>query len=161
MTRTEISSLEQELGVKLPQRYQDVLENHGLSGEWTEHPELFTDVTVLRQENRHFLQKSDDLSDVKQPGLLGAIKFFLLYGSGKRLVDYRRKVQKKWVQGKRFVVGNDLGEEQYFIVLDDPEIKVHRFDLELQRSKVVAASIEAWLIEVRRRQRESETDAKT
>lgn len=90
--------------------------------------------------------------------MLGALKFFLLYGSGKRLVEHRRKWHKAWVQGKRFVIGNDLGEEQYFIVLSDPTCTVHRYELETQRSRKVAGSLTEWLAKVRRWQLEAESE---
>jgi hypothetical protein len=155
----QIESLERALGFALPPGYCEALSEHGLSGDWTDHPEFITDVDALLAENKHFKMIPEDLSDIRSPGLMGSLKFWLIYGSGRRLVEFRRKLHKTWVQGRRFIVGNDLGEEQYFIVLDDPDLKVHRYELESRHSKVVAISLPKWLAEVKRRQAEAESDA--
>jgi hypothetical protein len=159
VTSQEVDSLEQAVGFALPQAYRQALTTHDLWGDWTDHPEFITDLQTLVSENRHFKLVPEDLSDVRSPGLLGSLKFWLIYGSGRRLVEFRRRLHKTWVQGRRFIIGNDLGEEQYFVVLDDPELKVHRYELESERSKVIARSLPEWLAEVKRRQRQAESDA--
>lgn len=111
MSPAELAEIESALGVTLPQRYRTALQDHGLSADWTEHPEFITDKATLAQENRHFRMNPEDLSEVRAPGVLGSIRFYLLYGSGKRLVDSRRKWFATWAKGGRFVIGNDLGEE--------------------------------------------------
>ncbi len=159
MNPSQIASLERTLGFTLPAAYCTALSEHGLPGEWTDHPEFITDVDALLAENKHFKLNPEDLSDVRNPGIIGALKFWLLYGSGRRLIESRRKQHKTWSQGRRFIIGNDLGEEQYFIVLDDPKLKVYRYELESQRSKVVAGSLPEWVAEVKRRWADAESDA--
>ena len=159
VTPSQVASLEHTLGFTLPAGYCRALCEHGLPGEWTDHPEFITDGDALLAENKHFKLNPEDLSDIRRPGIVGAVKFWLLYGSSRRLIDVRRKLHKTWTQGRRFIIGNDLGEEQYFIVLDDPSLKVYRYELESQRSHVVAGSLPEWLAEVRRRQAEAESDA--
>ncbi len=148
MNSSQIAAAEHAIGVEFPAPYRVALESHGLPGEWTEHPEFFTNPDILISENKHFKRDPQDLSDVRTPGALGALKFWLTYGSGKRLIEFRRRLHKTWVQGKRLIIGNDLGEEQYFIILDDPEVRVHRHELESRQSRVVAPSVQAWLKEV-------------
>ena len=159
MTPSEIAGVESATGVKLPETYRRALQTHDLSGDWEDHPEFVTDPNVLITENKHFTMNPEDLSEIRSPGLVGALKFFLLYGSGKRVLATRRKWYDTWVKGKRFVIGSDLGEEQYFIVLSDPTTAVHCYELETQRSRRVASSAEDWLLEVKRRQAEAESEA--
>jgi SMI1 / KNR4 family (SUKH-1) len=161
MSPAEIAEIESALGVTLPQRYRTALQNHGLSADWTEHPEFITDKATLAQENRHFRMNPEDLSEVRAPGVLGSIKFYLLYGSGKRLLDSRRKWFATWAKGGRFVIGNDLGEEQYYIKLSEASPTVHCYQLENKRSRKVAESLDAWLVEVKRRQVEAEAESET
>ena len=142
MSPEEIAALEQSLAITLPQAYRQSLQHHELVGDWTDHPEFITDRATLAAENKHFATKPEDLSDVRKPGLLGAIKFFLVYGSGKRLLNTRRNWFATWAKGRRFIIGNDLGEEQYYIVLTQPAPSVYRYQLENKRSRKVAESLD-------------------
>jgi hypothetical protein len=156
MSPSEVAELERNLGIVLPQAYRHALQDNELSGDWTDHPEFITDPTTLAQDNRYFRMTPEDLSELRKPGLLGAIRFLLFYGSGKRLLESRRKWFDTWVTGGRFIIGNDLGEEQYYIVLSEASPKVYRYELETKRSRAVAASLAEWLVEVKRRQVEAE-----
>jgi hypothetical protein len=158
MNAPEVLALESAVGVSLPAEYKRALQGHALTGEWTDHPEFITDACVLIAENAHFKMNPDDLSEVRTPGIAGAAKFWLLYGSGRRLREHRRKWHKSWTIGRRFIIGNNLGEEQYFIVLDREALCVHRYELETHRSRKVAESMEEWLAEVKRRQVEAESE---
>ncbi len=158
MTPTEASTIESAVGVSLPEPYRLALTTHELSGEWEDHPEFITDAATLVAQNRHFKMNAEDLSEYRSVGMLGAIKFFLIYGSGKRLLATRRQWFKKWVAGRRFIIGNDLGEEQYYIVLTETEPRVYCYELESHQCRVIAPSIQQWLVEVKRRQVDAESE---
>ncbi len=158
MTPAEIAAIETSVGVRLPESYRVALSNHGLVGADDDHPEFITDQQYLITENKHFKSNPEDISDVRAPGLFGAIKFYLLYGSGKRLKEHRRNWHKKWAIGQRFIIGNDLGEEMYYITLSESTPSVYCYDLETHRSRKIAQSIQDWLLETKRRQMEAESE---
>jgi len=158
MTPAEIATVESTIGVRLPEAYRLALQTHGLTGAEDDHPEFSTDPQFLIQENKHFTTDPEDLSEQRAPGVVGAIKFFLLYGSAKRLLESRRRWYKKWAKGQRFVIGCDLGEERYFIVLSEQSPKVYCYELETQRSRKIADSLPEWLVESKRRQHEAESE---
>jgi hypothetical protein len=158
MSPSKIDFIERTIGVTLPLQYRSALQDHRLSGNWIDHPEFITNADVLISENKHFQIMPEDLSDVRSLGLIGRIKFWLLYGSGKRLIEHRKRLYKTWVIGKRFIIGTNLGEEQYYIILDGPAGNVYIHELETQHSRVVAKSLFEWLTEVYRRQAETESN---
>jgi hypothetical protein len=100
----------------------------------------------------------EDLSELRAPGIVGAIKFFLFYGSRRRILEKRREWFATWVKAGRFVVGSDLAEERYFIVLSEASPKVYRYELETRRASVAAESIAAWLAEVQSTQTHTESE---
>jgi hypothetical protein len=158
MSPTEIAEVEQVVGVRLPAPYVEALQSERFAVEQDEHPEFITDPKWLTSENKHFKMDPGNLAEIRGPGMFGALKFYLLYGSGKRLLESRRKWHTKWAKGQRFVVGSDLGEEQYFIVLSEPDPAVYCYELETQRSRKVAPSVAEWVAEARRRQQEGESE---
>ena len=158
MTPAEIAKIEESVGVRLPEPYRVALLSPGLSGSDDDHPEFSTNLQFLITENKHFKFNPDDLSDVRVPGFLGAIKFYLLYGSGKRLLNHRRKWHQMWAKEKRFVIGNDQSEEMYYIVLSEPAPSIYCYELETRLSRKVAESVQAWLVETKRSQEEAENE---
>jgi hypothetical protein len=83
----------------------------------------------------------EDLSELRAPGIVGAIKFFLFYGSRRRILEKRREWFATWVEAGRFVVGSDLAEERYFIVLTEASPKVYRYELETRRASVAGSGV--------------------
>jgi hypothetical protein len=120
-----------------------------MPGSDVDHPEFKTDVEALIRDNTHFIEDPEDISKFRKPGFVGAIKFALIYGSGRRLLKHRRKWYSQWAKGERFLIGDDMSEERYFIVLSDAAPTVHCYSLENGRNKRVAASIEEWLAKVK------------
>jgi hypothetical protein len=159
MSPTEIATVERTVGVHLPSAYRLALETSVLTGDEDDHPEFITDAQLLIRVNKHFSLDPDDLSELRAPGILGALKFFLLYGSSERVLARRRKWHEAWVKGQRFAIGSDLGEEQYYIVLSESSPNVYCHELETQCSRKVASSLSEWPTEVKRRQREAESEA--
>lgn len=159
MSPEDIARVETAIGLRLPAEYRHALGAPGLSGDEDDHPEFTTDAELLVRDNRHFSSDPEDLTDIRSPGLLGALKFFLFYGSVKRVLARRREWHTEWAKGQRFVIGSDLGEEQYYIVLSESSPKVYCYEIETRRSRAVAASVPEWLAEVRRMQREAQCEA--
>ena len=146
----EIKAVESAVGIELPMPYRLALESSGLLGEDDDHPQFITEAALLVSENKHFSFNPDDLADLQRPGVLGALKFFLLYGSRERFMARRRKWHEDWALGQRFIIGSDLGEEQFYIVLSEASPRVYCYELETQKSREVAPSVSDWLAEVKR-----------
>jgi hypothetical protein len=138
MSPAEVQRLEGSLGVSLPLAYRQALQNNQLPGRWIDHPEFITVAAMLGEENKHFRMNPEDQSELRAPGIVGAIKFFLFYGSRRRILEKRREWFATWVEAGRFVVGSDLAEERYFIVLTEAFPKVYRYELETRRASVAA-----------------------
>ena len=158
MTDEDIDRIEGGLRVRLGTPYRTALLQHDLEGDDSSHPEFRTDIDTLIRDNSHFIDDPEDTSRYKTPGLIGAIKFLFLYGSGKRLRNHLRKWHMTWAKGQRFLIGDDMSEERYFIVLSDAEPGVHRYSLETGRSRQVATSLTEWLAHVKRQMAEAEDD---
>ena len=155
MSPSEITRVEAALQVHLPLPYKTALESHCLSGDEDNHPEFSTSVQRLIEDNQHFGMSSTGAP--KPSGALGALKNFLLYGSGHRREERWRRWYAEWVVGRRFIIGTDLSEERYFIVLSEQLAPVYCYQLETGRTDKVAGSPDEWLVEVKRRQIESST----
>lgn len=159
MSPEETLEIERALGIALPEPYRLALLSHGLEGDWTDHPEFITDATQLISENRHFKMDPEDLSEVRGSGLLGAVKSYLMFGSKDRLLAKRQEWFREWVGGNCFVIGSDLGEERYYIVLTETSPRVYCFELETGRSRPATNSLLEWVAEAKRRQDEAEDEA--
>jgi hypothetical protein len=158
MQRQDVLRIESELGIQLPEPYASALVENGLHGDTDDHPEFTTDVEILLADNLHFRFDPEDLSEVRRPGIFGAVKFWLLHGSGKRLVETRRNWHRTWFGDGRIVIGCDLGEERYFIRLNEASPKVYLYEAETQRSRVVADTIGGWLARTKQIALEAESE---
>lgn len=156
MSPAEIAEFEIALGWRLPSAYARALQSHGLSEEQDNHPEFITDPGLLLSENKHLSPTKPVTNAPEALGPLRAVKSFLMFGSPKAQAERRQAWELAWVTGRRFIVGSDLGEERYFIVLSEVEAPVYCYELETKQVRQVAASPEEWVAEVRRRQEESE-----
>ena len=149
MTPEDIARIEQTLAIRLPLPYREALLNHGLEGDDKDHPEFKTEVKSLLNDNVHFLKDPEDLSDIKKPGLIGAMKFAILYKFRDKILESRRKRHDYWVKGQRFLIGDDQSEERYFIILSEASPSVYGSEVETGSSWVIAHSVDAWLTEVK------------
>jgi len=155
MIAADIRRIEECLGIQLPGEYRSALESSGLDNSDDEHPEFMTDAQTLISDNSHFAPVREDASVRSGRGPWSALKSFFLFGSpSRRSARYRAWLQE-WAQTRRFVVGSDLSEERYFIVLTEEPVRVYCYELETGKSYVVAESMEDWLATVRLRQAES------
>lgn len=161
MTEQKVERIERTFNIELPLAYRQALSSHNLSGGDENHPEFLTDDARLIEENGYFLtdpNKLDDLANIKKPGILGAIKFFLSYGFRDRVIERRQKCYEEWVGNQRFIIGNDMSEEYYYIVLSEKEPAVYCYELETGKSRKAAASIQEWLISIRKAMLEVELE---
>ena len=156
MSPAEVAEVERQLGSQLPAPYAMALQTHGLAGEQDDHPEFTTSPDLLLSENEHLLVRKRASNSPQPAGPLGSIKSFLFVGSAKAQAERRQAWELAWVAGRRFVIGNDLGEERYFIVLSEVVAPVYCYQLETKQVSQVAASPPEWVAEVRRRNQETE-----
>ena len=156
MSPAEIALVENAVQVRLPPPYKAALESHGLMGDEDDHPEFTTNAKRLIEENQHFATSL--AGPLKPQGLLASVKAFLVYGSQRRRTERWHRWHTEWVVGQRFVIGSDLGEEKYFIVLSEHRAPVYRYELETKKAEKVAHSPAEWLAEVKRRQAETERE---
>ena len=150
MSPSEIARVEAALQIHLPLPYRTALETRCLSGDENNHPEFSTSVQRLIEDNHHFGMSST--GPPKPSGALGVLKNFLLYGSGRRREERWQRWYAEWVLGQRFIIGTDLSEERYLIVLSEQLAPVYCYQLETGQTKTVAGSPDEWLVEVKRRQ---------
>ncbi len=155
MSPSEIALVETALQVRLPLPYRAALESHDLSGDENDHPEFSTSVQRLIEDNQHF--KTSSTGPPRPNGPLGALKNFFLYGSERRRTERWRKWHTEWVLGQRFIIGTDLSEERYLIVLSEQLTPIYCYQLETGQTERIAGSPAEWLVEVKRRQAESLT----
>jgi hypothetical protein len=90
---------------------------------------LWSHSTVVR-ENRAYVLNPEDISDIEGSTLVSKLKRLLVHGSKAKIVAYRKKYRQRWVEPRRFMIGNDGGEDIFFIQLDDPNCAVWAYDLE-------------------------------
>jgi hypothetical protein len=154
MQPSDIALVESALGVQLPVPYREALADHGLQGETDDHLEFVTDARMLIEDNKHFKGDPEDLSEYRKPGVLGAVRFFLSFGSGKRLRKNLHEWHQIWKHGQRFLIGSDGGEESFFIVLTEANPKVYCFEYESHRAYPVAESVREWVLVAKQRQSE-------
>lgn len=127
--------IESELGITLPDLYKNILDNPPFSKyEDSSIYYLITDPQRLIEINKAYKMKPDDLSDIDDGGFFGRLKRILFHGSKKRIVAQRKKHYKEWVEPKKFVIGNDGGEEIFYIYLDKPKCPVFVYELETGNS---------------------------
>ena len=158
MPSANVAQIERELGVHLPEPYRGALEHPQLSGDDDDHPEFCLSADDLVKKNAHFKFDPEDLSDL-EAGMLGPIKRLLFSGTRASVLERRRKWHEEWAGGQRFIIGSDLGEEWYYIVLSEPNPKVYCYELESHQSREVAASIGEWIAEVNRLQEQANRES--
>ena len=156
MNEQDIDRIEKSLNIRLPAPYRKALIGHNLPGVDADHPEFHTDPDLLIQTNEHFILDPDDLADLVPEGRLGKLKFFLLYKSESKLRDMRREYCSVWAGEKRFIIGDDLGEERYYIILTESSPSVRCYQLETGESHEVAPSIDAWLSHIKNEMSEAD-----
>jgi len=126
---TEI--VERELGVTLPEAYCDLLE---APPSFIQDPGsdcyLWLTSESLLRENDLYRLNPEDLSDIENSSLLSRVRRYFLYGSKDKILNHRRHQISLWVEPKRFKIGSDGGECEYFIHLDDKICAVWEFDME-------------------------------
>jgi len=154
-----IGRIERALRVQLPEAYRAALFEHGLAGDDSARPQFRTDAAALIEDNHHFTVEQKRLSVVRKPGLLGAIKFVARHGPAKRFRRRRSKMYEHWTNDQRFFIGDDARGERYFIVLSETTPAVYGLERDIERTRVVAQSIDAWLASVK--QMKSEVASET
>ena len=155
MLAGEITRIEDCLGIRLPDEYRSVLASSEYLGIDDDTPEFIADAQTLIGYNYHLVAKREDEPPRGSKSAWGALKSLFLRRYEERRLARRRAWFDEWQVGRRFVVGSDLSEERYFIVLTERPLKVYCFELETGRSYVVAESLEHWLSTVRLRQSEN------
>lgn len=127
--------IENELGITLPDLYKNILDNPPFSKyEDSSIYYLITDPQRLIELNKGYKINPDDLSDIDDGSLFGRLKRIMLHGSKKRIVAQRKKHHKEWVEPQKFVIGDDGGEELFYIYLNKPKCPVYAYELETGNS---------------------------
>jgi hypothetical protein len=127
--------VERELGIILPDLYKNILDNPPFSRyEESSIYYLITDPQRLIEINKAYKMNPDDLSDIDDGRFFGRLKRVLFQGSKKRILAQRKKHYKDWVETKKFVIGNDGGEEIFYIYLDKPKCPVYVHEIETGNS---------------------------
>ncbi len=139
--------IENALGIILPDAYKKLLD----SPPYLKNKEYFnfyflTDVEQLIHDNRAYKMIPDDLSEIDDGSLLGGLKRVMLYGSKRKIIEHRLNYIKEWADQKKFVIGNDGGEEIYFIYLDKPECPVLVYEIETKKSYQKCMSITEYIV---------------
>ncbi len=135
MTQAEIQRVEQALSIKLPPEYCDLLIHYPFSED-----SFATTCMVIRDAE----------------ALIKASRGPTSHAS----LHHR---EGSWVpEKKRFLIGNDGGEEEYYLDLEDPRHPVLKFDMEAgiadYKSKII--EIDREMDEDERRAREKRRTAK-
>lgn len=127
--------VEIELGIILPDLYKNILDNPPLSKyEDSSIYYLITDPQRLIEMNKAYKMNPEDLSDIDDGRFFGRLKRILFQGSKKRILAQRKKHYKDWVETKKFVIGNDGGEEIFYIYLNKPKCPVYVHEIETGNS---------------------------
>lgn len=84
--------------------------------------------------NNAYQINPDDLSDIDDGSFFGRLKRIVFYGSKKRIVAQRKRHHREWVEPKKFVIGDDGGEEIFYIYLNKPQCPVYAYELETGNS---------------------------
>ena len=147
MQDIDIRRIESALGVSLPDAYRVALAEFDEQG--IDLPELVSNADELIQLNSHFTLDPEDLSELRGTGLLSRLRFFLLYKSPRKLAEQQSRHKQEWAGGGRFIIGTDLGEEQYFIRLAEGDPKVYCHELETDAVRQVAPNLAAWVSQAR------------
>jgi len=145
MREADIQRVESALSVSLPEPYRRTLTDLGPSN--LEVPELVTSADQLIEFNSHFALIPEDLSVLRGTGFLSRIRFFLFFKSPSRLIQQRSRYKQE--RAGRFIIGTDLGEEQYFIRLSEADPKVYCHQLETGAVTEAASSLTAWVSKAR------------
>ena len=133
MTIADIRRIEKELSVNLPEDYQQLLINYPFAED-----SFATTCMVIRD--------AEALIDVNRSH---TTHFLIHHREG------------RWVpQKNHFMIGNDGGEEQYYLDLDDSECTVFRFDLETGELSTYAKGIADFKAKINQVDREVEEDEK-
>lgn len=123
--------VESELGIILPDLYKNILDNPPiLKHENSSIYYLTTDPKRLVENNKAYKMNPEDLSDIDNGRFFGRLKRILFQGSKKRILAQRKKHYKDWVEAKKFVIGNDGGEEIFYIYLNKPTCPVYVHEIE-------------------------------
>jgi hypothetical protein len=138
--------IEDALGIKLPIWYSELI-NKPSEFESNSTLELYLRASPnwLIENNKGYIVNINDISDLDDGSLFGSIRRYLLYGSKEKIIKHRKKYYDNWVKDKRFIIGSDGGEEDYFIKLTDTDSLVYVFDLETHKSKLKFKSINEYL----------------
>ena len=127
--------VERELGIILPDLYKNILDNPPFSKDGDSSIYyLTTDPQRLVEINKAYKMNPDDLSDLDDGRLVSRLKRIFFHGSKKRIMAQRKKHYKDWVETKKFVIGNDGGEEIFFIYLNKPKCPVFVYEIETGNS---------------------------
>jgi hypothetical protein len=127
--------IESELGILLPDLYKNILDNpHSQKNADSSIYYLTTDPQQLIELNKAYKMKADDLSDIDDGSFFGRLKRIMLHGSKKRIVAQRKKHYREWVEPQKFVIGDDGGEELFYIYLNKPKCPVYAYELETGNS---------------------------
>ncbi len=94
------------------------------------------DPKVLIENNCSFEMTAEEAANIEDEGFLGNIKRFLLYGAKNKIIERRKAYHKEWAGQSRFIIGNDGGEEYYYICINNLSCQV--FTYELETKKVVS-----------------------
>ena len=133
MTGADIQRVEHALSVKLPSDYRQLLLDYPFSED-----SFATACMVIRD--------AEALINLNR-------------GPDKHFVIHHR--EGRWVPGRNhFLIGNDGGEERYYLDLDDPRSTVFRFDLETGELSPYATGIADYKAKIDQIDHEIEDDEK-
>jgi hypothetical protein len=133
MTHADIQCVEQALSVKLPSDYQQLLLDYPFSED-----SFATACMVIRD--------AEALINVNQ----GTDTHFVIHHQ-----------EGSWVpQKNHFLIGNDGGEERYYLDLDDPRSTIFRFELETGELSPYATGIADYKTKIDQIDREIEDEEK-
>jgi hypothetical protein len=127
--------IESELGIILPDLYKNILDNpHSPKNADSSIYYLTTDSQRLIELNKAYKIQPDDLSDIDDGSFFGRLKRIMVHGSKKRIIAQRERHHREWVEPKKFVIGDDGGEEIFYIYLNKPQCPVYVYEPETGNS---------------------------
>jgi anthranilate/para-aminobenzoate synthase component I len=154
MTTADIQRIEQSLQIELPSSYKQALLEQYPWSVLEEQMYFAQETDYLIETNTHLLDPPPPQSPSIENTFLGSAKHFWRSISGAvRREHSAREWYEEWVTGRRFYIGSDYGEEEYFIVLTEtnPAVYCYYYELKSNDCRVIAASIPEWIVEVKRR----------
>ena len=136
------TQIESKLGIFLPKQYKELIDNP---------PQISSDnfycpERVIESNSAYSWNLEDPLL-FKEDNIFKKITRRLLEGTPSEILERKKEWVSLWVDTKRFVIGSDGGEEEYYIYLDDERCKVFGHDIEMNKHVIKYSSLEKFVKE--------------